>query len=207
MADDVTLPGVGTTVATDDIGGGRQAQIIKLADGGNGSAVPVGATDQGGGVGALHVEPHQKIEKVVLTPVIDAVAYTAGDIFGTLLQIPNAVKQAGGSGYIQKIVVLDKSAAQRPILDVVMFDQTMTLQANNQPFAPSDADMANCVGVLPVGAYNTPWPGTATNSIATAVLQFPYICAGTTLFVVLVVRNTPTMAIGDVTVAVSYTRN
>lgn len=38
MADDVTLPGTGAVVATDDIGGGRQAQLMKLLDGTDGSA-------------------------------------------------------------------------------------------------------------------------------------------------------------------------
>lgn len=37
MADDILLPGLGSTVATDDIGGGRQVQIMKLASSADGS--------------------------------------------------------------------------------------------------------------------------------------------------------------------------
>lgn len=42
MADDVVLPGSGTTIATDDIGSGRQAQLIKPVFGGDGTATMVG---------------------------------------------------------------------------------------------------------------------------------------------------------------------
>lgn len=38
MADDVVLPGAGATVATDDIGSGRQAQIVKIGVGADGAA-------------------------------------------------------------------------------------------------------------------------------------------------------------------------
>ncbi len=48
MADDVTLPGTGAVVATDDVGGGRQIQIVKLDVGAGGASTPV--------VGALPVD-------------------------------------------------------------------------------------------------------------------------------------------------------
>ena len=40
MADDVTLPGDGAVIATDDVGG-RQFQIVKLAYGGDGEATQI----------------------------------------------------------------------------------------------------------------------------------------------------------------------
>lgn len=40
MADDVTLPGTGAVIATDDVAG-RQFQVFKLDKGGNGASVPV----------------------------------------------------------------------------------------------------------------------------------------------------------------------
>ena len=206
MADDLTLPAAGASVATDDVGG-KHHQRVKLTDGTDGSSTPIGGTDTGGGVAALWVEPHTKIERYVWTPTISATLYTAGDVFGTLLTLPNAARAAGGSGFIQKIVLLDKSQAQRPAVDLVLFDQTMTIQADNATFAPSDADMMNCIGVIPLGAYNAPWAGTPTNNVATAVMHFPYVCVGTSLFGALVIRNAPTMTIGDVQIVISYTRN
>lgn len=44
MADDVTLPGSGAVIATDDIGSGRQAQLVKQVFGGDGSATMVTAS-------------------------------------------------------------------------------------------------------------------------------------------------------------------
>lgn len=43
MADDVTLPGSGVVVATDDIGSGRQVQLVKPVYGADGSATMVAA--------------------------------------------------------------------------------------------------------------------------------------------------------------------
>ncbi len=43
MADDVTLPGSGAVIATDDIGSGRQVQLVKPAFGADGSATMVSA--------------------------------------------------------------------------------------------------------------------------------------------------------------------
>jgi hypothetical protein len=42
MADDVTLPGDGSVIATDDVGG-RQFQLVKMAYGADGEANPVSA--------------------------------------------------------------------------------------------------------------------------------------------------------------------
>lgn len=44
MADNVTLPGAGDVVATDDVGG-RHFQLVKLASGADGTATPVTTTD------------------------------------------------------------------------------------------------------------------------------------------------------------------
>ncbi len=43
MADDVTLPGSGAVIVTDDIGSGRQVQVVKAAFGPDGSATMVSA--------------------------------------------------------------------------------------------------------------------------------------------------------------------
>jgi hypothetical protein len=204
MADDVTLPGVGTTVATDDIGGNRQAQIIKVAAGQNGSALPVDATDMGSGHGALWVDPRYRQKKIQVTPVITTVAYTAGDAFGPVQQLVGAARAAGGSGYINSVTVLDRSAAQRPILDLVFFDVAPAQAVvDNAVYTPTDADMLNCIGVVAAPAYNTPWIGTP-NSVATLLsVGIPFVSVSGDLWVQAVVRTTPTMAVGDVTL--SYT--
>jgi hypothetical protein len=60
--------------------------------------------------------------------------------------------------------------------------------------------MAYCLGVVPIGPYNTAWPGTPLNSISTLLnVGLPFVLNGTDLFVVAVVRATPTYAVGDLT--------
>lgn len=150
--------------------------------------------------GRTWVRPAPVTVRVSVTPTIDTVAYTSGDVLGGLQTITGAARIAGGSGVIQSIVVLDRSQAQRAAIDIIFFDRSVTVAANNTAIATSDADMANCLGVVSIGPYNTAWPGTPLNSVSTLLnVGLPYVCNGTDLFAVAVVRATPTYAVGDLT--------
>lgn len=48
MADDVDLPGVGTTIATDELSGGRHAQLVKIISGEDGASTPLRVAEDGG---------------------------------------------------------------------------------------------------------------------------------------------------------------
>jgi hypothetical protein len=150
--------------------------------------------------GRLWVRPAPVTIRASVTPTIDAVAYTSGDVIGGLQTISNAARITGGSGVIQSICVLDRSQAQRASIDILFFDRSVTVAANNAAVAMSDTDMANCLGVVSIGPYNTAWPGTPLNSFSTALnVGLPYVCNGTDLFAVAVVRAAPTYAVGDLT--------
>lgn len=167
MADNVAInAGIGTTIATDERNSAHEQLVVA---GGH-------------------------LRRVQVTPTINTSAYTAGDELGTLLTLTGAARFSGGGGYVRSIVVLDKTQAQRAAIDVLFFTQSVTVAGNNNPFAPSDTTMLDFLGLVAVatGDYNTAWAGTPTNSAATKFVEFPYVCAATDLFALLVVRGTPT---------------
>lgn len=185
MADNVTInAGIGTTVSTDQrtVGGISVHEQIVI------------------GVGIL--------PRFQATPVIDTAAYATGDCLGPLQTVSNVARYSGGSALLRAVTIVDKTQAQRAAIDLVFFDRTVTTAANNAPFQCSDADMLFCLGVVVVatGDYNTAWPGTPLNSIATKVLATPHplILNGTDLFMQAVVRGTPTYtATSDIVVSLA----
>lgn len=213
MADNVAITaGSGTTVATDDIGGVQyQRQKLTLGPDGTATADAAGRVVTGTS-GALYVDNRPSLVRLQITPVISSSpAYTSGDCLGPLTTISNAARYSGGGGLIRSITVVDKTQAQRANMDLVLFDRTVTTAADNAAFQCSDADMLNCIGVIPLitvaTQYNTAWPGTPLNSIATipnhelttsgttqngSMFPFPFVLNGTDLFAQLVVRGTPT---------------
>jgi hypothetical protein len=194
VADNIDItPGSGKTIGTDEVTIGavlQHVQRMKLVDGTDGGTELVPGTAARG----LSVDPRAKVIRTAITPTISTTpAYTAGDVLGTLQTISNAARTSGGTGQVLSICVLDKTQAQRASMDLLFFDRTVTVAADNAAVAMSDADMAFCLGVIPIYSYNTAWPGTPLNSISTNVaVNMPFVLNGTDLFVVPVVRTTPT---------------
>lgn len=214
MADNVAITaGSGTNIASDDIGG-VQFQRVKLTAGTDGTntgdlagrtvtsaLASTGATDV-----AVYVDPRVQRQIFTVTPTIsNGVAYTSGDYLGGLNTVANAARFSGGGGVITSVTVLDKTQAQRSAFDIVLFNSAITATTDNGAWAVSDADMAKCIGVISVLTtdYNTAFPGTPLNSVAfkpdtktntlPQAMAIPYYCSGgTSLYVQLLVRGTPT---------------
>lgn len=146
------------------------------------------------GRGALWITPAPPQVRISVTPTIStSPAYTSGDCVGGLQTVANAVRISAGSGILQSVIVVDNTQAQRAAMDLVFFDRSVTTQGDNNAFAVSDADMAFCLGVVSIGAYNTAWAGTPLNSVASLFnIGLPFVLTGTSLFVQAVVRGTPT---------------
>lgn len=144
--------------------------------------------------GRLWVRPAPVQVRIQVTPTISSgSAYASGDVVGGQQTISNAARVSGGSGIIQSITVLDKTQAQRAAMDILFFDRSVTVAADNAAVATSDGDMVFCLGVVSIGPYNTAWPGTPLNSISTLInVGLPFVLNGTDLFAVAVVRGTPT---------------
>ena len=159
----------------------------------------------------IPVETEDPIDIVLSTTISAAGIYAAGDALGGLLTFANAARVAGGGGTITKIVILDEDQELAPI-DVVFFNVTFGATADNFPFDPSDADLANCIGYVDVAA--TDYANFADNSMAakTSGLRMPFdydlVTAGTSLFAQMVVRSTPTYtAVDDITIKITVRRS
>lgn len=150
------------------------------------------------GHGIEPVAVSDQILATTLTPVLDTSAYVSGDtLSGTLLTIPVA-KANGGSGTIDKIVLIDK-AVQSKATEIWLFDvNTVTIPAANAAWSVSDADAAHCLGVLFIAAAD--YAASALNSVATEkALGFRVQCASadTNVYAALVTRSTPTYGASD----------
>jgi hypothetical protein len=164
-------------------------------------AVVVSGYTPGAGGGAV-----SRMNLPATLTVSTSPAYTSGDAMGGLLTFANAAAVAGGSGLLLAATALCKTPALLPILELWLFDQTFTPTADNAPFAPSDADMAKCLGVVPIAA----WYDDTANSLATWRGVQPYVLAagGTALFGQLVTRTAVTLgSTTDIVVVAQVTRD
>lgn len=187
MSDNVAITaGSGTTVATDDISGVHY-QRMKLVDGTLDGTEAIGGSAARG----LQVDPRLKVVRIAVTPTISSSpAYTAKDAIGGLMTFSNAVRASGGTCMIQSLQVVDKdNTPQDAIIDLVLFDRTLTAPTDNAIFAPTDAEAATCVGIIPI----TIWSDFSVNSIAFVNnIGLEVVLNGTDLFAVAVARSTPT---------------
>ena len=136
------------------------------------------------------------------TPTITAGAYSAKDAVGGLLTFANMARVSGGVITLTSLVLTDLGA-QSANLVLVLFDRTFTATSDNAPFDPSDADMANYVGFVPI--FSSDYQAFADNAGATVRnVGLQITLSGTSLFGQLMCLGTPTYAsTADLTVKVS----
>jgi hypothetical protein len=116
---------------------------------------------------------------------IATTAYTAGDQMGTIFTLPNAARVSGGSGIITGVKLIDAADVIGPV-DVMFFDRSVTLAADNAAFAISDADALFIVGLAQLsGAFDI-----GNNRLAQQIpAAIPYTCNGTSLFAAVITRS------------------
>ncbi len=201
MADNVPITaGVGTSVATDDVGGVHY-QRMKLHTAEADSAEPIGDTDFGASR-ALWVDPRPAVTRIQQTPTVSTTpAYTAKDAVGGLLTFANAARVSGGSIRVAAVQMVDK-AQQMKDYDLVLFDRTVTAPTDNAAFDPTDTELGYVVGVVPLGG----WTDFNDNAVCHVPCNIVAELNGTDLFGVLVSRSAtgPTfVATSDVVVTVT----
>ena len=132
---------------------------------------------------------------IVITPVIGAAAFTAGDFVGGKLILANAGRIAGGSGIVQNLSIVD-AAKQAAALRIYLFKTDLAgTYADNAVESFTAADMLKLIDVIDVLASD--WE-TLTNVSVTNVetlrgLGIPYkITTGTSLFAIIRTLGTPT---------------
>lgn len=194
MADNVTLPGTGEPVATDEVGvnGGAvaHAQYMKLVDGrANGTDGLPGDTS------GLWVRPRRDQLRIQVTSAgLTNVTYAAGDQLGNQFELANAARVSGGTGRITSVMLLDE-ADVLGACTVLFFDRSVTPATDNNPASFSDADLLFLVGVAELAQVTD----TANNRAVVAHnLSIPYTCNATSLFANVITR-TPNGAIATAT--------
>lgn len=143
---------------------------------------------------------------VTATPTITAGAYSAGDALGGELTF-----EGMPSGYvIQSVMVIDKGNQDAEI-DIFFFSEDFTPTADNAAFAPSAADLENCIGVVNIPAANYFNAGTNGHVAYVGGLSMPSGstesdgAASSRLKAQMVVRGTPTYtATDDIIIKIGY---
>ena len=135
---------------------------------------------------------------LALTPTVTAGAYTAGDAVGGLLTFPLAARTniSEGGSILTNVLIID-DAGQDAELELWLFNQTFTAIADNAAWAPSEADLENCIGV--VSTTGGIWRAAGTPSVCQieCTRRIDLVAGGTSLFGQLVTRGTPTYAATD----------
>ena len=137
------------------------------------------------------------------TPVVSAAAiYASGDAVGGKLEFTNVCSTYRAAGRICQAKIKD-NAKQNALLQLVLFKEDFTATADNAAFSVTDADLANCIGVMNFAVAN--YTSFDANSIGTMGLaglevNFPYtlVAGGTSLSgQLMVLTSTPTYAATD----------
>ena len=203
MADNSTLnAGTGGDVIRTNDRASVKTPVVMLDLGSDGTESVVDGT---AAVPAALLPTSSKVVRVSVTPTITAAGiYASGDAVGGLLTFANAARVSGGSIVIEAATIIDNDS-EVATLELILFDQTFTPTADNAAFDPTDADLANVIGVVPFSTYQT----FADNSIThRSALGLACKLAGTSLFGQLVVRGTPTYtATSDITVILHIVQN
>ena len=127
----------------------------------------------------------QRISVGVTGVTTATTAYSAGDQVGSLITLSNAARISGGGGTIVGVTLIDPSDIIGAY-DVVFFDATATLAADNAAFSISDADSLEIVGIVQLaGAFDIGGSRVAQSWS----MALPYVCnGGTSLFAALITR-------------------
>ena len=141
------------------------------------------------------------LEVFSATPVISAGAiYAAGDAVGGLLTFEDVCSPFEPSAIIEAAVLIDRDK-ESDLLQLLLFDQSVTATGDNDALDPTDADLAHLIAVINFAAAD--YVDLSDNSACYEQLEIPIrlVDSGTDLFGLLRSGATPTYtAVGDLTV-------
>lgn len=138
---------------------------------------------------------------IIVTPVIGAAAFTAGDFVGGKLTLANAGRVAGGSGIINSLQIVDgaKQGITKGALRIYLFNADLAgTYADN---AVESFTLADLQKLCPGGVIDVPisyWGATLANASVTVSemlrnLNIPYKCAaGTSIYAIIRTLSDPT---------------
>lgn len=136
-------------------------------------------------------------------PGVAAAVYAAGDQFGTLISITNAAQVTGGGGFITSVIVYDDDDLQTG-MDVLFYNDTLTLAADNAVYAISDADGRKGLWIAQIPYL----VDTGAQRFGQIVgVSIPYFCTATTLYAAIRTQSAVTPTTTGVRLRVGLTRD
>jgi len=139
--------------------------------------------------GDLHTIARRDLQRISVTSAgltTATTTYASGDQTGNQFTLANAARVTGGGGVITGVTLICATTVLGN-MDVVFFDSSVTLAADNAAFSISSANALKIVGIVQLaGAYSF-----ALNRMAQAVnISLPYVCSGgTSLYAALITRT------------------
>jgi len=82
----------------------------------------------------------------LVTVTLDTVAYAANDVLFPTQEVTNITPTDGGTAFLQSLLVIDVDLQNAPI-DVIFFDDDVSIGTLNNPEALVDADASNILGI------------------------------------------------------------
>lgn len=163
------------------------------------TGLPIDPSDVKLSASELHIGEVGTADTLIeVIPTLDTNIYASGDVFFVSIEVPNAVRVAGGKAILQSIFLQDK-ALQSAAFDLLFCRTAIGLGANlNAPEAISDASGQEIIGKVSFVA--TDYTAFVNFSVATknqadigmGMVLKPTV--GTSIWICGVCRGTPTYA-------------
>lgn len=124
----------------------------------------------------------------------DTAIHASGDILANPTAVPGVAAQAGAAAKLVQITLIDKDDQAAAAMDVVLFRSNVAFGALNAAPTISDLDSVEIIGIVPLLAADFIDLGGAkvATKILTTPLQVKPAGVGTSIYVALITRGTPT---------------
>ena len=116
-------------------------------------------------------------------------AYTSGDVLGVQMTMDMNNRGSGAiAGSLEGVTIADDSAVIGAV-DLFFFNATTTPAADNAAYAPSDAEVRTCVGVVSVTTLPSSGANNKIVTLSNAEQDVPLYAPSGVLYVVAVTRT------------------
>ena len=145
------------------------------------------------GLGYLSRKVAPAVLCAAITFSLDTLIYASGDILADTQPIASALAVSGGTGRVTQITLLDKDDQTAAGIDVVFLRSNTSLGTENAAPSISDLNAEEILGVVSIASGD--WIDIGGAKLATKALTVPLevtATTGTTIYVALITRGTPT---------------
>ena len=132
--------------------------------------------------------------------------HASGDVLADVQEVTRALHCAGGSGYIESLVVVDGDD-QGAAMDVIFFDGTATLGTENSAVSITDANAAKIIGIVSVLASDYVDLINSKVAFKEKLGILVDLSTGTSIYVGTVTRGTPTHSASGITLRIGIVQD